>query len=47
MSMQMAFLTFSNYSPSHPHFNDCNKKVPGKFKDEMGGVPIKAIVGLR
>ena len=23
------------------------KKVPGKFKDEMGGVPIKAFVGLR
>ena len=38
---------FSNYSSAHPNFNDSNKKVPGKFKDEMGGIPIKAFVGLR
>ena len=38
---------FSNYLSAHPNFNDFNKKVPGKFKEEMGGVPIKAFVGLR
>ena len=37
---------FSNYSSAHPNFDDSNK-VPGKLKDEMGGVPIKAFVGLR
>ena len=38
---------FSNYSSGHPNFDDSNKKVPGKFKDEMGGIPTKAFVGLR
>ena len=38
---------FSNYSPAQPNFSDSNKKVPGKFKDEMGVVPIKVFVGLR
>ena len=38
---------FSNYLSAHPNFNDSNKKVPGKFKDEMGGIPIKAFVGMR
>ena len=28
-------------------FNEKNKKVLGKFKDECGGVPIKEYVGLR
>ena len=38
---------FSNYSSAHPNFNDCDKKFPGKFKDEMGGVPINVFVGLQ
>ena len=38
---------FSNYLSAHPNFDDSNKKVPGKFKDEMGGIPVKVFVGLR
>ena len=41
------FLTFQTIHLAHPNFDDSNKKVPGKFKDEMGGIPIKAFVGLR
>jgi hypothetical protein len=28
----------SNYDKDHPLYCDKNKKVPGKFKDELGGV---------
>ena len=27
----------SNFTPDHPLYTDKNKKVLGKFKDEMGG----------
>ena len=28
---------FSNYPKDHPNYDNSNNKVPGKFKDEMGG----------
>ena len=36
-----------NYIKEHPNFSNSNNKVPGKFKDEMGGIPIKEFVGMR
>ena len=38
---------FSNYPKDHPNFSNSNNKVPGKFKDEMGGKPIIEFVGMR
>ena len=37
----------SNYSPDHQLFSDTNKKVIGKFKDELGGKAMKEFVGIR
>ena len=37
----------SNYSPDHQRFSDTNKKVIGKFKDELGGKAMKEFVGIR
>ena len=37
----------SNFDKNHYLFNETNKKVLGKFKDECEGVPIKEYVGLR
>ena len=31
---------FSNYPKDHLNYDNSNNKVPGKFKDEMGGQPI-------
>ena len=38
---------FSNYLHYPQPYREMNKKVPGKFKDELGGRPMKEIVGLR
>ena len=38
---------FSNYSKDSKFFNETNKKVIGKMKDEFGGVIIIEIVGLK
>jgi len=38
---------FSGYEKNSPFFDETNKKVIGKFKDEMDGVPIVEFVGLR
>ena len=38
---------FSNYSKDSKFFNDTNKKVIGKMKDEFGGVIIIEFVGLK
>ena len=38
---------FSNYSKDSKFFNETNKKVIGKMKDEFGGVIITGIVGLK
>ena len=38
---------FSNYETNHPNYDKRNDKIPGKFKDEMGGKLITEFVGLR
>jgi hypothetical protein len=38
---------FSNYSEDHFCYNETNKAIIGKFKDETDGKPIKEFVGLR
>ena len=38
---------FSNYSKDSKFFNDANKKVIGKMKDEYGGVIIDQFIGLK
>jgi hypothetical protein len=37
----------SNYAKDSPYYDPTNKKVPGKMKDECGGVPMTRWVGLR
>ena len=37
----------SDYPEDSPYFNKENKKVIGKFKDEVAGMPIIEFVGLR
>ena len=37
----------SDYPKNSPFFDDANKKVIGKFKDEAAGIPIVEFVGLR
>ena len=38
---------FSNYSKDLKFFDETNKKVIGKMKDEFGGVIVDAFVGLK
>ena len=38
---------FSNYSKDSKFFNETNKKVIGKMKDEFGGVIVIEFVGLK
>ena len=38
---------FSNYSKDSNFFDDTNKKVIGKIKDEYGGVTIDQFIGLK
>ena len=38
---------FSNYSKDSNFFNETNKKVIGKMKDEVGGVIVTEFVGLK
>ena len=38
---------FSNYSKDSKIFDNTNKKVIGKMKDEFGGVIIDEFVGLK
>ena len=38
---------FSNYSAESKCHNNSNKLVPGKIKDETGGVTSKGLVGLK
>ena len=41
------YFDFFNYPESHKLKNSCNKKVPGKFKDESASKCITEFVGLR
>ena len=47
MAEMSSYFDTSDYPPEHPLFSVKNKKMFGKFKDEMNGVPIKSFVGLR
>ena len=38
---------FSNYSADSKYYDDSNKLVTGKMKDEAVGVTIKELVGLK
>ena len=38
---------FSNYSSKSKYYNNSNKLVIGKMKDETGGVVIEEVVGLK
>ena len=38
---------FSNYSKDSKFFDEDNKKVIGKMKDEFGGVIVIKFVGLK
>lgn len=38
---------FSGYPTDHPLFSNQNKKVLGKFKDELDGIPVQEFCGLR
>ena len=38
---------FSNYSKDSKFFDESNKKVIGKMKDEFGGVIIDEFIGLK
>ena len=41
------FFDFSNYLKGSKFFNETNKKVIGKMKDEFGGVIVIEFVGLK
>ena len=38
---------FSNYSKDSKFYDESNKKVVGKMKDEMGGIIIDEFIGLK
>ena len=38
---------FSNYSAKSKHYDNSNKLVVGKTKDEMGGVAIEEFIVLK
>ena len=38
---------FSNYSKNSKFFDETNKNVIGKMKDEFGGVIVNEFVGLK
>ena len=38
---------FSDYNKNSKYYDDSNKKIIGKFKDESNGVPIIEFIGLR
>ena len=41
------YMDFSDYPISHPNYDKWNKKVLGKFKDEMNGKIITSFIGLK
>ena len=38
---------YSEYPENSPYFDKSNKKVIGKFKDEVSGIPVNEFIGLR
>ncbi len=47
MNKMSEHFDFSDYPKNHKCYNETNKKVIGKFKDETNGNPIVEFVGLR
>ena len=47
MKNYLEFYDTSNYPSNHPLYSTVNKKVNGKFKDELGGNLMLEVVGLR
>ena len=41
------YMDFSDYPAEHPNHDKSNKKVLGKFKDEMNGKTITHFIGLK
>ena len=41
------YMDFSDYPENHPNYNKTNKKVLGKFKDELNGKIITSFIGLK
>ena len=41
------YMDFSGYDKNHPCFDATNKKVLGKFKDEMDGKIVTNFIALR
>ena len=41
------YMDFSDYHPSHPNHDKTNKKMLGKFKDELNGKIITSFIGLK
>ena len=42
-----ALYDFSGYPKEHPCFSNVNKKIIGKFKDELNGEPLGEFIGLK
>ena len=47
MAEDQQLYDFSNYPKNHPLYSTVNKKVIGKFKDELGGAIMEEFAGLR
>ena len=47
MNQHKHLYDFSGYPKDHPCFSEENKKVIGKFKDELNGVPMEEFIGLK
>src|SRR5262249_1823084 len=47
LSENSHWFDFSDYPKDHPLYSSVNKKVAGKFKDELNGKTMKAFVGLK
>lgn len=45
LSKDKDIFDFSNHSPKSNNYDDSNKLVEGKMKDEIGGVVIKNWLG--
>jgi hypothetical protein len=47
MKNNPVYFDTSDYPKDHPLYSDKNKKVIGKFKDELNGIKILECIGLR
>ena len=47
LSLQGKYLDTSNYPKDHPLYSEKNNKIPGLFKDELGGKIMNEFIALR